>query len=37
MPREIQAGLNLTDIPGTSIPDPVEALYSDEGLDKDDA
>ena len=36
MPREIQTGLNLSDIQGTSILDPVQALYSDEGLDKDD-
>jgi|LauGreDrversion4_2_1035121.scaffolds.fasta_scaffold283489_3 hypothetical protein len=36
MPREIQEGLNLTYIPGTSIVDPVQALYSNQSLDQDD-
>lgn len=29
MPREIQEGLILEKIPDTSIPDPIDALYSD--------
>ena len=36
MPREIQAGLNLPDIPGTKIPDAVYALYSNQSLDPND-
>ena len=36
MPKELQADLTLPKIPGTNLPDPVAALYSNESLDKDD-
>jgi hypothetical protein len=36
LPREIQGDLDLPKIPGTNYPDPIAALYSNEGLDKDD-
>jgi hypothetical protein len=36
MPKEIQSGLDLQKIPGTSYIDPVDALFSNESMDPSD-